>query len=120
MLRRRSGGAEAPVDRAGAVPATLATSVLRVHAGVDVLVGVGPAADAIVEGHDDAGGPGVTIPTVGRDAAAEWLRHNVSAADVVLVKASRGAALEVIAADLLEKGSSNRCEPSCSEEDSPC
>jgi UDP-N-acetylmuramoyl-tripeptide--D-alanyl-D-alanine ligase len=43
----------------------------------------------------------VSITTAGRDAAADWLRHNVSAADVVLVKASRGAALELIADDLL-------------------
>jgi UDP-N-acetylmuramoyl-tripeptide--D-alanyl-D-alanine ligase len=41
---------------------------------------------------------------VGRDAAVEWLRHNVSAADVVLVKASRGAALELIADDLIDQG----------------
>jgi UDP-N-acetylmuramoyl-tripeptide--D-alanyl-D-alanine ligase len=92
----------------GAQDAHRGVGAYAAELGIDVLVGVGPAADAIVEGHDDAGGPGVTIPTVGRDAAAEWLRHNVSAADVVLVKASRGAALEVIADDLLEKGSSNR------------
>jgi UDP-N-acetylmuramoyl-tripeptide--D-alanyl-D-alanine ligase len=46
----------------------------------------------------------VTITTAGRDEAADWLRHNVSAADVVLVKASRGAALELIAEDLLTGG----------------
>jgi UDP-N-acetylmuramoyl-tripeptide--D-alanyl-D-alanine ligase len=63
-------------------------------------------------GFDAVGSAGVTIPTAGRDAAAEWLRHNVSAADVVLVKASRGAALELIADDLLtgsgKEGSSTR------------
>lgn len=70
--------------------------------GVDVLVTVGPAADPIREGHDAAGSGGVSIPTAGRDAAVDWLRHNVSAADVVLVKASRGAALELIAEELLQ------------------
>ncbi|NYE38485.1 UDP-N-acetylmuramoyl-tripeptide--D-alanyl-D-alanine ligase [Nocardioides cavernae] len=69
--------------------------------GVDVLLTVGPAADAISEGYAGAAGGGVTITTAGRDEAVAWLRHNVSAADVVLVKASRGAALEVIADDLL-------------------
>lgn len=75
--------------------------------GIDVLVSVG--ADAIAEGFGEAfastdaagSGAGVTITTAGREAAVDWLRHNVSAADVVLVKASRGAALELIAADLL-------------------
>ncbi|QSR31687.1 UDP-N-acetylmuramoyl-tripeptide--D-alanyl-D-alanine ligase [Nocardioides sp. S5] len=79
--------------------------------GVDVLVTVGPAADPISEGHDAAGGGGVSIPTAGRDAAIDWLRHNVSAADVVLVKASRGAALELIAEELLlpeDEGSRTR------------
>ena len=47
---------------------------------------------------------GLAVPTEGRDAATDWLRHNVSAADVVLVKASRGAALEVIADVLLQEG----------------
>ena len=69
--------------------------------GVDLLVTVGPAADAIAQGFEAAGAGGVTLTTAGRDAAVEWLRHNVSAADVVLVKASRGAALELIADDLL-------------------
>jgi UDP-N-acetylmuramoyl-tripeptide--D-alanyl-D-alanine ligase len=79
--------------------------------GVDVLVTVGPAADPIREGHDAAGSGGVSIPTAGRDAAVDWLRHNVSAADVVLVKASRGAALELIAEELLlpeDEGSRTR------------
>ena len=68
-------------------------------------------ADAIARGFEAPGAGGVTITTAGRDAAVEWLRHNVSAADVVLVKASRGAALEVIADELLVfevEGSSTR------------
>jgi UDP-N-acetylmuramoyl-tripeptide--D-alanyl-D-alanine ligase len=34
----------------------------------------------------------------------EWVRKNVAADDVVLVKASRGVALEVVADNLLEGG----------------
>lgn len=72
--------------------------------GVDVLVTVGPGAAAVAEGFGAGGTAGVIIHTAGRDEAADWLRHNVSAADVVLVKASRGAALELIADDLLTRG----------------
>jgi len=81
-------------------------------AGVDVLVTVGAAADAMATAYeqaaDAAGTGGSAVRTAGREAAEEWVRHNVSAADVVLVKASRGAALEVIADVLLtEEGSSS-------------
>jgi UDP-N-acetylmuramoyl-tripeptide--D-alanyl-D-alanine ligase len=72
-----------------------------VHAaelGVDVLVTVGAAAEAIAAGARRApGGVGESVPTAGREQAANWLRHNVRARDVVLVKASRGAALEHLA-----------------------
>ncbi len=44
------------------------------------------------------------MPTAGREQASEWLRHNVVARDVVLVKASRGAALEHVADVLLVEG----------------
>lgn len=71
------------------------------RAGVDVLVAVGAAAEGIAAGFDAVGGGGVSTLTAGRAEATDWLRHNVSAADVVLVKASRGAALELIAADLV-------------------
>jgi UDP-N-acetylmuramoyl-tripeptide--D-alanyl-D-alanine ligase len=77
------------------------TGAYAAEIGVDVLVAVGPGAAAIAEGFRAGGTGGVTIPTAGRDEAVDWLRHNVSAADVVLVKASRGAALELIAEDLL-------------------
>jgi UDP-N-acetylmuramoyl-tripeptide--D-alanyl-D-alanine ligase len=70
-------------------------------AGVDLLVTVGPAAAAMARGFESSSAAGVAITTAGREAAIDWLRHNVSAADVVLVKASRGAALEVIADELL-------------------
>lgn len=88
----------------GALEAHAGVGAYAAGAGIDVLVTVGPAADAIARGYDAAGAPGPAVSTAGRDAAAEWLRHNVSAADVVLVKASRGAALELIADDLLTGG----------------
>jgi UDP-N-acetylmuramoyl-tripeptide--D-alanyl-D-alanine ligase len=66
--------------------------------GVDVLVTVGPAAAAISDGaRRTPGWTGEAVPTAGREQAADWLRHNVGARDVVLVKASRGAALERLA-----------------------
>jgi UDP-N-acetylmuramoyl-tripeptide--D-alanyl-D-alanine ligase len=66
-------------------------------ADVDVLVTVGETAAHMAEGF----GAGEAIITAGRDEALSWLRENVSAADVVLVKASRGAALEVVVEGLL-------------------
>ena len=36
----------------------------------------------------------------GRDAAVDWLRGHLAAGDVVLVKASRGARLDEVAAAL--------------------
>lgn len=66
-------------------------------ADVDVLVTVGGTAAHMAEGF----GAGEAIITAGRDEALSWLRENVSAADVVLVKASRGAALEVVVEGLL-------------------
>ncbi|WP_107774580.1 UDP-N-acetylmuramoyl-tripeptide--D-alanyl-D-alanine ligase [Nocardioides sediminis] len=66
-------------------------------AGVEVLVTVGEMAAHVAEGF----GAGEAIITAGRDEALTWLRENVSAADVVLVKASRGAALEVVVEGLL-------------------
>jgi UDP-N-acetylmuramoyl-tripeptide--D-alanyl-D-alanine ligase len=68
--------------------------------GVDTVVVVGAAAAAIAEGFGDE-----AIVTAGRAEALAWVRENVAGADVVLVKASRGAALEVIADGLLEGGS---------------
>ena len=72
------------------------------RSGVDVVVAVGPAAHGIAEGADDGTGTGITVSAAGRDEALAWVRENVSADDVVLVKASRGAALEHIADRLLE------------------
>jgi UDP-N-acetylmuramoyl-tripeptide--D-alanyl-D-alanine ligase len=96
----------------GASAAHRGVGTYAAEVGIDLLVTVGPAADAIAEAYAAAGvasrGGGVSRTTAGRDEAAEWLRHNVSAADVVLVKASRGAALELIADELLEKGRHTR------------
>jgi UDP-N-acetylmuramoyl-tripeptide--D-alanyl-D-alanine ligase len=73
-------------------------------AGVDVLVTVGEAAEQIAEGarrHEPWTGEAIVTP--GRDEALAWVRENVAAGDVVLVKASRGAALEHVADGLLEE-----------------
>jgi UDP-N-acetylmuramoyl-tripeptide--D-alanyl-D-alanine ligase len=71
--------------------------------GLDVLLTVGAAADAIAAGaRRTAGWHGEIVTTAGRDQAGEWLRHNVRARDAVLVKASRGAALEHLADVLLD------------------
>ena len=71
--------------------------------GVDVVVAVGEPARGIAEGASGAPGwTGETVLAAGRDEALAWVRENVAAADVVLVKASRGAALEAIADGLLE------------------
>jgi UDP-N-acetylmuramoyl-tripeptide--D-alanyl-D-alanine ligase len=81
--------------------------------GVDVVVTVGEAADPIAHGaRRTTGWSGTAIPTAGRDEAAAWLRHNVLARDVVLVKASRGAALEHVADGLLEDSDQEGGNPS--------
>ena len=73
------------------------------RAGVDVVVAVGPAAHGVADGAGgDADWTGITVAAAGRVEAMDWVRENVAADDVVLVKASRGAALEHIADGLLE------------------
>jgi len=69
-------------------------------AGLDVVVVVGEAAHGIADGARDAG-VGEVIVTAGRDDALAWVRKNAVAGDVVLVKASRAAELDVLAAELL-------------------
>ena len=69
-------------------------------AGIDVVVVVGRAAAGIAAGAE--AGEGTVHLTAGRDEALAWVRDNVATDDVVLVKASRGAALEHIADGLLE------------------
>ena len=78
--------------------------------GVDVVLTVGAAAEAIAGGaRRTPGWDGEVVITAGRGQAGDWLRHNVGARDVVLVKASRGAALEHLA-DALVDGVSEEWE----------
>jgi UDP-N-acetylmuramoyl-tripeptide--D-alanyl-D-alanine ligase len=66
--------------------------------GIDVVLTVGDTAEGIAAGaRRTPGFQGMAVSTAGRDEAVAWLRHNVVARDAVLVKASRGAALEVVA-----------------------
>lgn len=80
---------------------------------IDVLVTVGAGAEPIAAGARSAAGRGgwrgMCVVTAGRDEALDWLRENVRAPDVVLVKASRGLALEHVASGLLE-GTTTRNE----------
>ncbi len=70
--------------------------------GVDALVAVGPlTAYAAEAARGTDGWAGEAVATAGRDEAEAWVRQNVRAGDVVLVKASRGGALERVAAVLL-------------------
>jgi UDP-N-acetylmuramoyl-tripeptide--D-alanyl-D-alanine ligase len=79
-----------------------AVGAYAAESGVDVLVTVGPVAALMAEGAGGvAGWQGESVVTAGRDEALARVRENVAAADVVLVKASRGAALEHVADGLL-------------------
>lgn len=73
--------------------------------GVDVLVVVTEAARGIAVGAREAAGPGAgeVIVTAGREEAVAWVRQNAGPEDVVLVKASRGAALELVAESILKE-----------------
>ncbi|WP_182375907.1 UDP-N-acetylmuramoyl-tripeptide--D-alanyl-D-alanine ligase [Nocardioides sp. WS12] len=73
--------------------------------GVDVLVVVTAAARGIADGAQPVSGNTVdeVIVTAGRDDAVDWVRQNAGPEDVVLVKASRGAALELVAESILEE-----------------
>jgi UDP-N-acetylmuramoyl-tripeptide--D-alanyl-D-alanine ligase len=71
---------------------------------VDVLVVVGEPAGAMIDGAAKVTSwSGTAVFVEDRAAALAWLRENVVAGDVVLVKASRGAALELVAEGLLEE-----------------
>jgi UDP-N-acetylmuramoyl-tripeptide--D-alanyl-D-alanine ligase len=88
----------------GALEAHRGVGRAAADAGVDLVVAVGEPARGIAEGAGGAPGwPGAAVLTAGRDEAMAWVRENVAAGDVVLVKASRGAALEKIADGLLEE-----------------
>ena len=87
----------------GAVAAHRQVGLDAVAADVNVLVTVGEmAAHMAAAASDQRAWRGEAVVTAGRDEAATWLGENVSAADVVLVKASRGAALEVLALALTD------------------
>jgi len=74
-------------------------------AGIDVIVAVGPMANAFAQGATrHFGWTGQVVATAGRDEALDWVRNNVLVGDVVLVKASRGVALEHVADGLLDAG----------------
>lgn len=60
-----------------------------------MVVAVGAAARPIADG---AGQQAVAL--LGNDAAVDWLRSHLAAGDVVLVKASRAARLDEVAAAL--------------------
>ncbi|GGO87118.1 UDP-N-acetylmuramoyl-tripeptide--D-alanyl-D-alanine ligase [Nocardioides phosphati] len=76
-------------------------------AGVDVLLVIGEAAAPMLSGASKISEwPGTAVSVPDRAAALAWLREDVAAGDVVLVKASRGAALEVVAEGLLDEETS--------------
>jgi UDP-N-acetylmuramoyl-tripeptide--D-alanyl-D-alanine ligase len=97
---------------------------LAVELGVTRVVGVGPVAADVVRGAEDAlgdqAGSGADsgsrseqgtadqgeepVRVADNEAAVAWLRDSVGAGDVVLVKASRGAALDRVADALLADG----------------
>jgi UDP-N-acetylmuramoyl-tripeptide--D-alanyl-D-alanine ligase len=79
------------------------------EAGIDLLVVVGDGAAGLAEGAVSvADWQGEVRRTAGRDQALAEVRENVAADDVVLVKASRGAALEHVAEGLLREGKGSR------------
>jgi UDP-N-acetylmuramoyl-tripeptide--D-alanyl-D-alanine ligase len=61
----------------------------------DVVVAVGEAARPIADGAGDR-----AVALAGNDAAVDWLRSHLAVGDVVLVKASRAARLDEVAAAL--------------------
>ncbi|MGA8258148.1 MAG: UDP-N-acetylmuramoyl-tripeptide--D-alanyl-D-alanine ligase [Nocardioides sp.] len=77
--------------------------VRAAEAGIDVVVVVGEAAQGIAQGiaQGAADSNVEVVRAAGRDAALAWVRKNAEADDVVLVKASRAAALEWVAEQLL-------------------
>lgn len=64
-------------------------------ARADVVAAVGEAARPIADGAGEQ-----TMVLADNDAAVDWLRAHIAAGDVVLVKASRGARLDEVAAAL--------------------
>lgn len=64
-------------------------------ARADVVVAVGAAARSLADGAGER-----AVPLADNDAAVDWLRGHLAAGDTVLVKASRGARLDEVAAAL--------------------
>ncbi|AZM51071.1 UDP-N-acetylmuramoyl-tripeptide--D-alanyl-D-alanine ligase [Streptomyces sp. WAC 06738] len=64
-------------------------------ARADLVLAVGEAARPIADGAGER-----AVALADNDAAVDWLRGNLAAGDVVLVKASRGAGLDEVAAAL--------------------
>lgn len=64
-------------------------------ARADVVVAVGDGARPVADGAGER-----AVPLADNDAAIHWLRGHLAAGDVVLVKASRGARLDLVAAAL--------------------
>lgn len=88
----------------GAVSAHRQVGATAAAAEVDVLLTIGEmAAHMAAAASEEGAWHGEAIVTAGRAEAVDWLRQNVSAGDVVLVKASRGAALELVADALLDE-----------------
>ena len=69
--------------------------------GVDVVVGVRGAAEALVAAAQEGGAEAVFVAMP--EAAGEWMMENVRAGDAVLLKASRGVRLEKALAVIAEK-----------------
>ena len=100
----RELGPDAPAEHAG-------VGEYAAAAGIDVLLAIGEPAAPMVDGAariTSWSGTAVSVPD--RAAALAWLRENctgqrdrTAGADVVLIKASRGAALELVATGLLEE-----------------
>lgn len=65
-------------------------------ARADVIVAVGEVARPLAAGAGER-----AVAVADNDAAIDWLRHHLSAGDVVLVKASRGAHLDEVADALI-------------------
>ena len=87
------------------------------RAGIDHLLVVGEPAAAIADGAgSDPDWAGTAVRVADRDGALAWLRENIAAGDVVLVKASRGAALELVAQGLTEAGPTEAAETEGPEE----
>ena len=88
---------------AGETAAHREVGLAATRADVDILLTIGALArETAAAAAEVASWPGEAIVTAGYDEAWAWLRENVTADDVVLVKASRGAALERVASALLD------------------